>query len=87
MAKKRLDVGAVLKGKEGKPDYIKIDNDITLTKGMFLNLENKAQAIASLESAIADGKLSQEVGDKARERIEKNHPDFKRFSIYTLVER
>ena len=87
MAKKRLDVGKVLKGKDGKPDYIQINQDVSLTKGMFLNLETKAQAIESLETAIKNGKISDEVEPKIRERIEKGFPTFVRFAIYTLVEK
>lgn len=77
---KRIQVGTVMKGKEGKGDYIKVEEDITLKKGEFLNLESKASQIASLTKAIEEGKLSQEVGEKMLANAEKI-PDFVRFRI------
>ena len=77
---KRIQVGSIMKGKENKGDYIKITEDVTLKKGDFLNLENKASKIASLNAAIESGKLSQEVGQKLLENAEKM-PDFVRFEI------
>lgn len=83
MAKtRRVDIGSVCKSKDpGKPDYIKIANDVVLKRGQFLNLESKAQRLASLTEAVEAGKLSEEVADKIRENVEKNHKDFVRFSI------
>lgn len=77
---KRIQVGAIIKGKDNKGDYIKISEDITLKKGEYLNLESKASKIASLTAAIENGKLSQEVGEKMLANVEKE-PDFVRFSI------
>jgi len=77
---KRIQVGAIFKGKEGKPDYIKVNEDITLKKGEFLNLESKATKIASLTAAIESGKLSPEVGEKMLEAAN-NMKDFIRFEI------
>ena len=85
MAKKfRKVIGSVQKSKDAsKPDYIKISNDVVLTKGMFLNLESKKQQLASLEAAVEQGRLKEEYAVKARERIEKI-PDFVRFEISVL---
>lgn len=77
---KRIQVGAIYKGKENKGDYIKIEEDITLKKGEFLNLESKASQIASLTKAIEEGKLSPEVGEKMLANAEKM-PEFIRFRI------
>ena len=77
---KRIQVGAIIKGRDGKPDYIKVNEDVTLKKGEFLNLESKASKIASLTAAIENGKLSQEVGQKMLEQAEKL-PEFVRFEI------
>jgi len=77
---KRIQVGTVLKGKDGRGDYIQIKEDITLKKGEFLNLESQASKIASLEAAIANGKLSPEVGEKMIEAANKI-PSFVRFEI------
>lgn len=77
---KRIQVGSIMKGKENKGDYIKIEEDVVLKKGDFLNLESKASQIASLTKAIEDGKLSQEVGEKMLANVEKI-PDFVRFRI------
>jgi hypothetical protein len=81
--KKRLTVGSIWKGREGKPDYIKIDNDVVLTKGQFVNLETKAQKIKSLKDAIEAGRLSGEGAQKMLERAEKM-PEGIRFELYVL---
>lgn len=84
MAKyKREVIGSVVKGKDGKPDYIKVRSDVKLSQGEFLNLESKSQQASSLEKAVADGKLSEEIADSIRERIEKI-PEFVRFEIVRL---
>jgi hypothetical protein len=81
--KKRLVVGSIWKGRDGKPDYIKINNDVVLTKGQFVNLESKAQKIKSLEDAIQAGRLS---GDGAQKMLQ-NARDMNegiRFELYVL---
>lgn len=82
---KRRDIGAVYKGKDGNPDYIKIDQDVTLRSGQFLNLESKASRIAGLEKARQDGKLTDELVDKLLGFAEKI-PEFVRFKV-VLVEK
>jgi hypothetical protein len=81
MAKyKRTQVGSVCKAKEdGKPDYIKMRD------GKVYRLESAKQQLASLEDAVAQGKLDGEVAEKVRERINKI-PSFVRFEIIELVE-
>lgn len=84
MAKsKRKLVGSIVKGKEGKPDYIKVRGTHVLNDGQFLNLESKAQQLASLEAAVAAKKLPEEVAKGVRERINKI-PDFVRFEIIAI---
>jgi hypothetical protein len=73
-------VGSVLKSKDGKPDYIKISQDVTLREGQFVNLVSKASKIAGIDKAEADGKLSEELATKLREQAEKM-PDFVRFNL------
>lgn len=81
---KRTVVGSVVKNKDaGKPDYIQIGTDIVLKKGQYLNLESKAVQLAGIEKAVADGKISGENGEKAKERIN-NIPDFVRFQIVSV---
>ena len=81
MAYKRLKIGAVLKSKDTtQPDYIKIDQDITLKKGDILNLESKKSRLAQVEKSLAEGKLTDEVADKIKEEIDKM-PEFVRFNI------
>lgn len=80
---KRLKVGSILKGKDGKPDYIKIDADVSLKKGEFLELENAKTMSAKADELEASGKISPEIAEKIRERAEKI-PAFVRFEI-TLV--
>lgn len=81
MAGKRREVGSVVKGRDGKPDYIKMSQDVTLKKGQFLNLESKAKQLENLQNAVASGKLSADLGEQIKERIERT-PDFVRFSIF-----
>lgn len=83
MAKKRVQVGSIIKGQDGKPDYIKINNDVVLTKGQYINMENKAQKIAGIKFAISKNKLSDEKGNEMIEKAEKM-PDFVRFELYFL---
>jgi len=85
MAKaKRSVVGSVCKSKDsGKPDYIKVRDDLTLRKGQILRLESKKYQLESLQGAVSAGKLSSELGDKIRERIEKI-PDWVRFEIVAV---
>jgi hypothetical protein len=90
MAKsKRKLIGSIVKGKAGKPgepskpDYIKVRGEHVLKDGQFLNLESKAQQLASLEAAVAAKKLSEEVASGIRERINKI-PDFVRFEIIAI---
>lgn len=81
MAYKRLKIGAVLKSKDTtQPDYIKIDQDITLKKGDILNLESKKSRLAQVEKSLAEGKLTEEVADKIKEEIDRI-PEFIRFQI------
>ena len=77
----RRTVGSVIKAKEpGKSDYIKIKDDVTFKRGDTLQLESAQSQLASLESAVQSGKLSGELAEKIRERIQKI-PDFVRFDI------
>lgn len=80
MSKKRRNVvGSVLKAKDGGPDYIKMRD------GKIYRLESQKQQLASLEDAVAKGKLSPEIAEKAKERIDKI-PPFVRFEIVELVD-
>lgn len=85
MAKaKRSVVGSVCKSKDsGKPDYIKVRDDMSLRKGQILRLESKKYQLDSLQNAVTAGKLSSELGEKIRERIEKI-PDWVRFEIVAV---
>ena len=81
MAKnKRLRIGSIYKGKDGKPDYIKLNMDVNLTKNTYLSLESKQSQLTGLDQAEADGKISAENAAKARERIQ-SIPDFVRFEL------
>jgi len=59
----------------------KVDQDITLKAGTYLNLENKAFKLRSLEANKE--KMSEENYEKALERINK-HPDFVFFEVIKL---
>ena len=85
MAYVRKTIGSILKSKnEGETDYIKISEDIVLKKGDTLSLESMKSQLASLERAVENGKLSQEVSDKMRVNIEKM-PSFIRFNIVKVT--
>jgi len=78
--KKRNVVGSVLKSKEaGQPDYIKMRD------GKIYRLESKKSQLESLEGAVKAGKLSGDVAESIKERINKT-PDFVRFEIVELVD-
>lgn len=77
---KRNSVGSICKSKEeGKPDYIKMRD------GKTYRLESAAFQLKSLEEAVSQGKLNEEVAESIRERINKI-PSFVRFEIIELVE-
>jgi hypothetical protein len=86
MAKfKRTVIGSVVKSKDpSKGDYIKVTGSHVLSNGQFLNLESKATQLASLEAAIAAGKISGDNAAAAKERINKI-PDFVRFQVVAVA--
>lgn len=77
MAKlKREVIGSFLKAKDdGKAPYIKFKNDVNFKKGDMVRVENKKFQLTSLDAAVQAGKLTGEVVEKARERIN-DIPDF-----------
>lgn len=88
----RRVVGSVLKAKEkGKPSYIKMNEDVVLKKGQYVNLENEASEIAGIKAAVAAGKLTEdymeEAIEKATERWNKevNGTKVKDFVLFNLV--
>lgn len=86
MAKlKRKLIGSVVKGKDGKPDYIKVRGAHVLKDGQYLNLESKTKQLESLNEAEKAKKISSELAAKIRERISRI-PDFVRFEVVTLEE-
>ena len=80
----RRVVGSVCKAKDaGKPDYVKIKDDVVLKKGQTLRLESKKFQLDSLEGAVKAGKLSPDIGSQVKERIEKM-TEWVRFEIVSL---
>jgi|CXWK01.1.fsa_nt_gi hypothetical protein len=79
---KRRVIGSVLKSKDNpKQSYFKVgQNPVTLRPGETLSLESKEEQLASLDRAVEAGKLSPELAEKSRERINKI-PDFVRFEV------
>jgi len=81
MAKKRMQVGSVCKSKkDGEPDYIKMRD------GKSYRLESKSYQLKSLEDAVKQGKLTEDIGEQVRERINKI-PDWVRFELVEYVEK
>lgn len=89
MAWDRKQIGKIVKKSDDKLRYpgvkefsLKIEQDITLKAGTYLNLENKAYKLASLEANKE--KMSEEAYEKAKERIEKI-PEFVFFEVIQLT--
>lgn len=86
---KRVVIGSVLKGNGedlSKPTmYIKIKKDVSFNEGQTISVETKKYRLASLENAVANGKLSEEKADEIRASIEKT-PDFVVGDLVQLVE-
>lgn len=85
----RRQIGSVVKKSEDKQRFsgvkefsVKITEDITLKAGEYLNLENKAFKLASLEAGRE--KMSSENYEKALERINKM-PDYVFFEIVKIT--
>lgn len=82
-------IGSIVKSKKaGENDYIKITEDVVLKKGDFLSLETKESRLSSVQRALENGKLSEEIATKIIEKTEKTpwldkaKPDtFVRFEI------
>lgn len=82
----RKTIGSVIKGKDGKPDYIKISQDVTLKQGQYVNLESKKARLDSLTKAESEGKLSADLVTKIRSILDKE-PEFVRFSLTVDVDK
>lgn len=77
---KRQVVGSVCKAKDAsKPDYVKMRD------GRIFRLESPKFQLENLNKAVRDGKLSEEVAQSIRERIEKI-PAFVRFEMVELTD-
>ena len=81
MAKlKRQQVGSFCKSKDdGKPPYIKMRD------GTIFRVESAKFQLKSLEDAVSQGKLTEEVAEKVRERINKI-PEWVLGEVVQLVE-
>lgn len=86
MAKRKVVVGQVLKGKDGKGSYLKISNDVKLTKGQIVQVQSPKEQLAQAKLAFADGKISEELMEKIEERVDKT-PDFVLKEIFYFVEK
>ena len=77
----RKVLGSVVKSKDPtKSNYIKmslkhIGGSITLTDGQYINVESKKFQLDQLALGIKEGRLTEELSMKLRERIEKM-PEF-----------
>lgn len=77
---KRTVVGSIIKSKDpAKPNYIKFNlrdgGTLTVKDGDTLSAETKKYQLASAEAAAAEGKITDEVVEKIRARLDKQ-PDF-----------
>jgi aminoglycoside/choline kinase family phosphotransferase len=70
MAKKRkVTIGSILKGRDGKPDYIKVTPEFEKIFGKYINLENEKTQLADLDKAVADEKLSEDYAQTRKEQV------------------
>lgn len=69
---KRRNIGVVYKGRDGKPDSIKITEDVQLKKGQYVNLENEASEIKGLDAAVKAGALDAEYAETRKEQVKAN---------------
>jgi hypothetical protein len=81
---KKTYVGKVMKGQDGKADYIVINEDITLKKGEFLKLESKAARLAELQQSFEAGRLKEDKFNDLYEKASKA-ADSVRFTIIHQV--
>lgn len=66
-------LGSLRKSQKGSL-YIKIDEDVTLTKGMSLQLKDPRK---SLDAAVENGKMSSEKAEEIKAKI----PDYIRYEV------
>lgn len=84
MAKKRrIYFGKILKGADGKPDFMAIDKDITFKEGDFVNLESKKQRIDDINQSVEAGRLTEDVANDLLQKVNKIS-DRVRFSLYVV---
>lgn len=71
---KWLEVGAVLRKKEGEGSYIKIKTDVRLTEGTILQVSDPREKYDRL---VKSGHMSEEEAEESKARV----PDFVLFDI------
>lgn len=77
---KRQQVGSFCKSKEStKPPYIKMRN------GKIYRVESAKYQLQALEDAVSQGKVSEDIAEKVRERISKI-PEWVLGEVVELVE-
>jgi hypothetical protein len=80
---KRTVIGSIIKGQDGKTDYIKFSQDINISNGDTFSLDSKSESLKRVQTAKESGKLSEEIAAEIEERINKI-PDFVRFNIVKI---
>lgn len=86
----RTVVGSVIKSNDpSKPNYMKFRlrnglSKIEITDGTTFSVESKKYQLDSLEKAVTSGKLSENLAEKIKERINKM-PDFVLGEIVQVV--
>jgi len=86
MALKRKVIGSFCKNKDpNKANYIKVKDGVTLLPNSYISLESKAFQLKKLDEALAAGKLSAEMVEKIKEKVNKM-PDWVLAEAVQLVE-
>jgi len=69
---KKVVLGSFCKSKdESKPPYIKLKTAVNMPEGGIIQVQSKKYQLQSLDAAAAAGKLTGEVVEQIREKINK----------------
>ncbi len=89
MAKtKRVKIGSIVKGRDGKPDYFQAyikdkegkPSQYVLKDGQFLDLDSKAKQLADIKFLVENDKIDADTAKYLSDKVAKI-PDYVRFEV------